>query len=167
MRTSLRTVIAALILFGSAASSYSQPTTMESPQQETSQSPTTLRTSTRLVIVDVVATDSKGQPVTDLKVEDFTMLEDTKAQQISSFTFQHTGDAPTAAAVQLPPGVVTNAPQYQSSSLNVVLLDTLNGDFAEQAYAKEQLIKYFAGVQISRPISLFVLSDRLAMLHDF
>jgi VWFA-related protein len=168
MRTSLRTVIATLILFGPAANGYSQSATTEGQQSPaTSQSATTLRTSTRLVIVDVVATDSKGQPVTDLKAEDFTMLEDTKAQQISSFAFQHPGPAPVTAALQLPPGVVTNAPQYQSSSLNVILLDTLNGDFAEQAYAKDQLVKYFAGAQISRPIALFVLSDRLVLLHDF
>src|SRR5260221_5192883 len=88
-----------------------------------------LRTNTRLVVVDVVVTDSKGQPVSDLKAEDFTMLEAGTPQKISGFTFQHPGDRRMAAAKQLPPNVVSNAPQYASTSLNVILFDAVNGEF--------------------------------------
>jgi len=35
----------------------------------------TFRTTTRLVVVDVVATDEKGSPVRDLKAEDFVVKE--------------------------------------------------------------------------------------------
>jgi len=49
-------------------------------QQDVLHSDQTLRTNTRLVVVDVVATDSKGQAVPDLKAEDFTLLEDGKPQ---------------------------------------------------------------------------------------
>src|SRR5689334_15544031 len=79
-----------------------------------------LRTNTRLVVVDVVVTDSKGQPVSDLKVEDFTLLEAGTPQKISGFSFQHPGAGRRMAARQLPPNVVSNAPQYTSTSLNVV-----------------------------------------------
>jgi len=60
-------------------------------QQDVLHSDQTLRTNTRLVVVDVVATDSKGQPVTDLKAADFTVLEDGKPQKISGFNFEHPG----------------------------------------------------------------------------
>jgi hypothetical protein len=55
-----------------------------SPQQETAVSPSNmvLRTTTRLVVVDVVTVDSKGEPVLDLKADDFTILEDGKPQKI-------------------------------------------------------------------------------------
>src|SRR5579864_1814471 len=39
-----------------------------------------LKVKTRLVVVDVVARDAKGAPVTDLKQEDFTVVEDGKEQ---------------------------------------------------------------------------------------
>jgi len=55
-------------------------TTSDQPQ-DVLHSDQTLRTNTRLVVVDVVATDSKGQPVPDLKPGDFTLLEDGKPQK--------------------------------------------------------------------------------------
>ena len=50
-----------------------------------------LRTNTRLVVVDVVVTDSKGQPVSDLKAEDFALLEAGKPQTISGFRLSGIG----------------------------------------------------------------------------
>jgi VWFA-related protein len=47
-----------------------------------------IRATTELVLVNVVARDKKGNPVRDLKKEDFTLLEDEKKQQISSFDFE-------------------------------------------------------------------------------
>src|SRR5882724_5550416 len=51
--------------------------------------PTVLRTTTRLVVVNVVAADGKNRPVTDITQKDFRVLEDGKEQQISVFAFQH------------------------------------------------------------------------------
>src|SRR5882724_5026572 len=117
-------------------------TTSDQPQ-DVLHSDQTLHTNTRLVVVDVVATDSKGQPVPDLKASDLTVLEDGKPQKISGFNFEHS-DASSARTVQiqLPPSVVTNAPKFQSNSLNVILFDAANGDFAEHAYARDQLLKF-------------------------
>ena len=47
-----------------------------------------IRVSTELVLVNVVARDKKGNLVRDLKREDFTLLEDGKKQQISTFDFE-------------------------------------------------------------------------------
>jgi len=127
-----------------------------------------LRTNTRLVVVDVVVTDSKGQPVGDLKAEDFALLESGKPQTISGFSYQHPG-GPSAAAhtVQLLPNVVSNAPQYKSSSLNVVLFDAVNGELTSQAYAKDQLAKFFSTATLDRPVAIFALESKLRLLHDF
>src|SRR5215831_11715422 len=59
--------------------SQTQPSQTQPPQtqaQPVHESATVMRATTRMVVVDVVATDHSGTPVTDLKPEDFTVLED-------------------------------------------------------------------------------------------
>src|SRR5215468_10296726 len=55
-----------------------------------------LRATTELVLVNVVARDKKGNLIRDLKREDFTLLEDGKKQQISSFDFEDVDRLQTA-----------------------------------------------------------------------
>lgn len=131
------------------------------------QSQETLRTNTRLVIVDVVATDSHGQSVTDLTPDDFTMLEEGKPQRISHFSFQHPGEPQATPRPALPPNVVSNAPLVQANVLNVILLDSVNGDFSSQAYAIDQLSRFFASARLDQPVALFALENRIKLLHDF
>ncbi len=57
-----------------------------------------LKVKTRLVLVDIVATDNKGKPVVDLKAEDFTLEEYGREQKIRVFSFQH----PTGATESQP-----------------------------------------------------------------
>jgi VWFA-related protein len=153
-----------------AAGLYAQSATQPSASNESQVllSDQTLRTNTRLVLVDVVATDSKGQRVPDLKASDLTVLEDGKPQKISGFNFERS-DASSArvAQIQLPPSVVTNAPKFQSNSLNVILFDTANGDFTEQVYAHDQLLKFLNGAALDRPVAIFALQTQLKLLHDF
>ena len=131
------------------------------------QSQETLRANTRLVIVDVVAADSHGQPVTGLTVDDFTLLEEGKPQRISHFSFQHPGEVQAAPTRPLPPNVVSNAPVLKSNTLNVIVLDSVNGDFSSQAYAIDQLAKFFAVAKLDQPVALFALESRIRLLHDF
>lgn len=132
-----------------------------------SQSQPTLKAATRLVVVDVVATDSKGRPVTDLKAEDFTVLENGAPQKISDFSFHGSHQAEPAAAPHLPPNVISNAPLYNPGVLDVILFDSVNGDFSSQAYAKDQLARFFATATLNRPVALFALENKVRLLHDF
>ncbi|HEY6271062.1 MAG TPA: VWA domain-containing protein [Terriglobales bacterium] len=136
-------------------------------QPETYRSQETLKAKTRLVIVDVVATDSHGQAVTNLKTDDFTVLEEGKPQKISNFTFQHPGEGAGALPPLLPPHVVTNVPAFKSGLLNVILFDGINGEFASQAYARDQLIKFFSSGTLDQPVAVFALESRVRLLHDF
>jgi hypothetical protein len=91
-------------------------TASSAPQDDSAKAPFTLKTATHLVLVDVVATDGKGKPVTDLKAEDFLVTEDGHPQSLRSFSFQRpavSSDLPQTPAPQLPPGVVTNIPHYK------------------------------------------------------
>lgn len=56
-------------------------------QQDPTPIPGVIRINVNLVQVDAVVTDSKGKPVTDLKAEDFELLQDGKVQKIRNFEF--------------------------------------------------------------------------------
>jgi VWFA-related protein len=126
-----------------------------------------VKSATRLVVVDVVATDRKGQPVLGLKAEDFIVSEDGRPQKISDFSWQQPGVVPIATAA-LPPNVVTNVPRFKATSLNVLLLDAINGEFSSHAYAQDRLIKFLESNPTVQPTAIYVLEvQKLTMLHDF
>jgi VWFA-related protein len=166
MRLASRAVLPILLFFAVALCIRSASQTSDQTQ-DVMHSDQVLRTNTRLVVVDVVATDSRGQVIADLKADDLKLLEDGKTQRISSFTFHPPGKVEVVSSGPLPVNVVTNAPAFQASSLNVMLLDTLNGDFGEMAYIKDQLLKYLSKAQLTHPVALFAMENHLVMLHDF
>ncbi|HEY6248600.1 MAG TPA: VWA domain-containing protein [Candidatus Angelobacter sp.] len=142
-----------------------QPTTVY-------ESATVLRAVTRLVVVDVVATDGKGEAVTDLKAEDFTVLEEGKEQKLRAFSFQRP-PAPGPPSMkqrpqELPPGVFSNVPKYSAdTALNVLLLDGLNTNLPNQAYVRDEMIKYLAKIPEGLPIAVYTLDRKLHLLQDF
>ncbi|HEY2121885.1 MAG TPA: VWA domain-containing protein [Candidatus Acidoferrum sp.] len=62
------------------------------------QQPARLRVTTELVLVNVVVRDRKGNPVSNLKQEDFTVFEDGQKQQVLSFDFENVEALTTAGA---------------------------------------------------------------------
>src|SRR5581483_908887 len=134
------------------------------------ESATVLKTITRLVVVDVVATDKNG-PVKNLERSDFTILEDGKEQQIRVFNFQQPHQTPASALQpehKLPENVYTNYPKYNvDNSLNVVLLDALNTTLPHQAYVRDQMIKYLEKMPDGKPVAIYTLSNKLTLLQDF
>lgn len=148
---------------------YTQDAQSGAPQKKetVNQSQTILRATTRLVVLDVVALDEKGQPIPNLKADDFTVLEDGKPQKISDFSYHHPASA-SAPAKPLPPNVISNAPQFSANScLNVILLDAINTDFSSHAYAQDMLVKYLESGPTIQPTAVFALEGKLTMLHDF
>jgi VWFA-related protein len=57
-----------------------------------------IEVTSELVLVNVVARDKKGNLVRDLKKEDFTLFEDGKKQEISTFDFENVDELQTAGA---------------------------------------------------------------------
>jgi VWFA-related protein len=150
-----------------------QPAPADEKPQKVYESATVLKTVTRLVVVDVVVTDNKGSPIGDLTADNFTVLEDGKPQKIRVFNFQHPAAAPAqATAVQaslkLPPNVFSNVPKYDvHNTLNVVLLDALNTKSTNQAYARDQMLKYLEKMPTDQPIAVYGLTTKLRILQDF
>lgn len=172
--TRWRTLISVLVLLITSPS-YSQSNgaaeQQPSPQQEEAPvytSNNVLRSTTRLLVVDVVTVDSKGEPVPDLKADDFTILEDGKPQRISGFSFQRASGASASPSTVHGANVFTNTPQYKDAGcLNVILLDTLNADLGGKVSARDYLLKYLASGPAIQPTALFVLDTKLMMLSDF
>jgi len=62
----------------------------------------TFRSKTELVLVNVTVRDRNGNPVRDLKREDFTLLEDNKPQQVVSFDLENTDAVLSTVAAEAP-----------------------------------------------------------------
>ena len=161
----IRTVISSALILHLVAA----PTVL-SAQQGSSEPPTiTIRTSTRLVLVDVVVTDKKGQPVTGLKPESFTVEENGKKQKISVFVVP--GAPPALKPTAAPAGVMSNHPEHVGPSSGVptvLLLDACNSPFKDQTYARSQMLKYVLEQgQAGHPMAVFTLGDRVRVLQQF
>src|SRR5262245_36799454 len=149
------------------------------PQQKSSQPgtvyepSTVLKAVTRLVVVDVVATNKNGDAATGLERPDFTILEDGVEQDIRVFNFQQPAAAPAApaaaqVAMKLPDNVFTNIPAYTSTNtLNVLLLDALNTTVPHQAYVRDEMLRYLQKMPDNQPVAVYLLSSKLTLLQDF
>ncbi len=159
-----RIAIASALVMNLAAG----PTILSAQQTPADVPAITIRTSTRLVVVDVVVTDKKGQPVTGLKAEDFAVEENGKKQKVSVFVppgiANRTAPAPATA------GVFSNHPETLTPAgvPTVLLLDATNSPFKEQAYGRSQMLKYVVEqAQSGRPMAVVTLTDRLRVLQQF
>src|SRR5438876_408895 len=121
-----------------------------------------------VVLVDIVVTNGRGEPVTGLKGGDFQIFEDGKPQTIASFE-EHKNEPPTP--VELPPmpaGVFTNFPTFVSAdSLNVLLVDGLNTQRQDQDFVHAELLKYLKTIPPGARVAVFILTARLRMLQGF
>jgi VWFA-related protein len=125
-----------------------------------------LRSTTRLVQVEVVVRDSSGNPVPGLKKGDFEVLEDKKPQPIQFFADYRT-EKPALA--ELPPGMVSNRPEVTGPrrGVTVILIDSLNTGWAARARAYENLVKFLKGANPDDRIALYTLGHQFKVFHDF
>ena len=128
--------------------------------------PTTLKTKSQLVLVDVVVTNDKGAPISGLQKKDFAVLEDGKPQTISSFEEHHGAPITQIQLPPLPPHVYTNFPLVQSAdSVNIILLDALNTPARDQVYVRSQMLQYLKTIPRGTRVAIFTLASQLRMLQ--
>lgn len=85
-----------------------------------------IRTETKLVLVDAVVTDKKGNYIHDLEAKDFKVWEDNKEQKVTSFSFEAGGAAPN------------NSQKHYL----VLFFDNSTMDFGHQALARDAATKF-------------------------
>jgi VWFA-related protein len=158
--------VAVLLASSLALSSASLTRTRAQTQSANTPAPAeedVVRVDANLVQVDAVVTDDAGRQVTDLKAEDFEMLEDGRPQQITNFSYVSnasgtlaSGGGPASAArapspAGAPPApAAKNAPPVPTSLLRreqvrrtvVLVVDDLGLSFADLASVRAALLKF-------------------------
>jgi len=141
-----------------------------SPQSSTAPA---IKVEVRVVLLDVVVTNDKGDPVNGLARDQFEVWEDGAPQSLSFFEEHgpsHPSQAParTTAPETLAANVFTNSQTiHASDTVNVLLLDWLNTQPADQAYVRKQVIKYLRGVPPGTRLAIFTLGTELRMVQGF
>src|SRR6266704_1864843 len=92
--------------------------------QQTGQAESRIQVTSELVLVNVVAHDKKGNLVRDLKKGDFTLFEDGKKQEISTFDFENVDELTTAGAAEATVSGVTGGTVLRSGKQTAPSLDT-------------------------------------------
>jgi VWFA-related protein len=129
----------------------------------------TVRSTTDLVVVDVVATDAKQNPIHQLTAADFTLLEDGKPQTPKVFE-EHAAGPPAAMGPipKLGPGAFTNySPVPTTGTLNILLFDKLNTPLTAQTDVRNQVLKYLKEAPQGRRTAIFALTTELKLLQGF
>jgi VWFA-related protein len=129
----------------------------------------TLRITSRAVLVDVIVTDKSGKPVTGLKQDAFAVTEQGKPQAIRFFE-EHTA-APAAAPKELPkfpPDVFSNfSPFPQPPAVNVLLLDSLNTRVESQTFVHQQAMKFLKDLKPGSRMAIFTMGKGLHFVQGF
>lgn len=161
---------AAMLLFLAAAACVAAQT---APAPETAGSPQrtapAIKVETRVVLVDVVVTNRRGETVPDLHRENFRLTEDGKPQTISAFDEHKRTTGPSADLPGLPPHVYSNAQRIKpTGAVNVLLIDTLNTYPWFQKDVCNQAVKFLATLPLGTRLAIFVLNDhQLRLVRGF
>jgi VWFA-related protein len=113
-----------------------------------------IRIDVNLVQVDAVVTDASGKPVTDLKVEDFELLQDGQPQKITSFDFINLATRRTTATPAIsvrartgnsdvpPPPLIRSLTADQIQRTIAIVVDDLALSFDSAVRVRDALKKW-------------------------
>jgi VWFA-related protein len=144
----------------------------------------TFKVESKLVVVNVSVKDKSGNTITDLKKEDFEVLEDGKAQSIGVFELQKLASdvlppvdtaqitqtlkerAPKASA---PEAVPTFSPvRHQDRRLLALFFDFSSMAQLDQVRAKEAAIKFLETQMTSSDlVAIMTFANKFQVIEDF
>jgi VWFA-related protein len=147
----------------------------------------TFKATSRIVVEDVVVTDSKGHPVKGLSPKDFQLVEDGRPQRIRAFeefpaasaapavpvavraTESKTAETSNQSSGGLGPNLFTNhrATGPETGSSTIIVLDLLNTAMPDQVRTKEYLIDFIKKRPAASQMALCSLSSNLRLIQGF
>jgi VWFA-related protein len=175
--SSTRVCVIVLLLLSSSAYSQAPPAQPSDVPEPTIR----IKKTIRLVEVDVIAKDKKGQPVTGLEAKDFTLKDNGRTEKITLFAIQQS-EQPEAEAVNAQPEKPASNPDPSSSSNRtrsfsnshpanaapvVILMDLLNTARENQPAMKSAVLASLKRMSSQTPVALLVLGEDLQVLSDF
>jgi len=126
-----------------------------------------IKVTTSLVNLDVIVKDKKGKVITDLKPEDFTILENGVPQKIEFFDSTLTGGSePTNA-------ITSTQPKTQTSTgfprnIIALVLDGQSTEGPNLKHVRDGMMKYIhERISDSDSVALFSISSGLQLLQTF
>ncbi len=146
----------AAVLAASCLLSASSRIHAQQPSPNAHQPDYTLQANSRLVLTDVVVTDSKGNPVHGLRASDFQILDDNKPQILDSF--EEHAQAPIASLPQasITPGVYSNQfMMHLPPVLNIIVIDITHLNIPDQMYLYYELTRFINHLPSDQPIAIY------------
>ena len=127
----------------------------------------TIRQTARLVVLDMVVTDAKGNIVTDLKRDDFHVTELNEPQTILNFEEAGSHTLKPEFNIEFTADLDRVAPR---APVNIILLDEFNTHFEDMAFARYSLKKYLEREpgKLSTPTMLIAVNlQHFTVLRDY
>ena len=111
-----------------------------------------IKSESRVVRVDTIVTDKKGNYIHDLKSGDFRVFEDNKPQEVTNFTF----------------GADPNAPPGSNRHYTVLFFDSSTMGIGDQAQARAAAVKFVeADTGPDRVMAVFEFGGNLTIAQNF
>ena len=128
-----------------------------------------LSVKTRLITVDVIASDSHGNSIAGLKPSDFQIFDDRDGpQKIARFVYVDRSAKPGQPPPREIPGTYSNQ-SYARLTVppTVLLIDALDIEFANEGEAHRHALMLLDQVPADTPMAVFLLTHSLTVVQGF
>lgn len=167
-----------LLSFTATAPSSSAQGSDTSQQKTAPESSLTLRVSTRMVTVEVVAKDDQGHPARNLTASDFQIFEQspgwrkqTRQQKIAAFRAISVADFSKQPESSVHPAadVYTNLVTFAKDPVppTILLVDAINTELTSRMQVRLELVKTLHSLPPDVPVAVFLLGRQLKVLQNF
>jgi VWFA-related protein len=165
-------LLSALLIAVRASSQSAPPAPAPEQQPGAGQSGYVLKVTTRLVTMDVMATDSRGNTVRDLKPEELQIFVERKApQKIEHFEYFEKMAASGNSASRTPKSANLISNQLPLDQLKipptVLLMDSLNTQTSNQQRGRMHMLQLLKTLPPDTPVAVFLLGSSLKILQGF
>ncbi|MGA2752399.1 MAG: VWA domain-containing protein [Terracidiphilus sp.] len=156
-----------------ATQSSGAPTQIQNPPVLTPNTPSapnsgyTLRTITRLVVLDVVVVDKKGKVVKDLSRDDFKVEEEGEPQTVLNFELAGAHTPDQQLSIESTADLDRLAPR---APVDIILLDEFNTRFEDMAFARYSLKKFLDKQPDKLPAPTMLIAvdlEHFTVLRDY
>lgn len=127
----------------------------------------TITRTARIVILDMVVTDKKGNVITDLKRDDFNVTESGEPQTV--LNFEPAGAHATTPDLDINSTAALDA-LAPRAPVDIILLDEFNTHFEDMAFARYSLKKFLERQpgKLTTPTMLIAVDlQHFTVLHDY